>query len=305
MKGLFVNKYPKKYYKKNIITKYRNTDLSKKVQKWIKVLPSYLILISWSLFTFFAITWVTMTSFKTNRELYNNVWAFPAEPQWGNYIKAWTTVKMGDFFINSLIVVTISVFVLVMISAPAAYILSRWKFKGSNFLTNLFIAGIGVPVPLLFIPLFFITTKLKIINSLPGLILIYIAVSIPFTVFLLTGFFGSLPKELEESAIIDGANDFQVYWKIMFPLATPGIITAAIFNFITLWNEYQIALVFISEPTNRTLSLGLYALQNAMQFTSDWVGLMAGVVIVMIPTLFLYTILSEKLISGITMGAIK
>jgi len=262
-------------------------------------------LIAWSLFTIFAISWVVLTSFKTNRELYADVWAPPAELQWENYIKAWTTVKMGSFFLNSLIVVTVSVLILVLISAPVAYVLSRMKFKGSNFLTSLFIAGIGVPLPLLFIPLFFLTTKMKLISTLPGLILIYIAVSIPFTVYLLTGFFGSLPRELEESATIDGASDFQVYWRVMFPLASPGILTAAIFNFIFLWNEYQIALVFISEPTNRTLSLGLYSLQNAMQFTSDWVGLMAGVVIVMVPTIVLYTILSERLISGITMGALK
>ena len=169
----------------------------------------------------------------------------------------------------------------------------------------IFTAGIGIPVQLLYIPLFFIMTKLHIINSLYGLGILYIALSIPFTVFILTGFFGSLPRELEEAAVIDGCTDFQVYWKVMLPLASPGLITAAIFNFIGLWNEYQVALVFINNPDLRTLPLGLYALSNAMQYTGDWVGLMAGVVIIMVPTILLYTILSERMISGITMGSVK
>jgi ABC-type glycerol-3-phosphate transport system permease component len=122
---------------------------------------------------------------------------------------------------------------------------------------------------------------------------------------MLTSFFGTLPKELEEAAILDGCTDIQVFSKVMLPLASPGLITAAIFNFMFLWNEYQLALVFLSNPKFRTLSLGLYALQNSMEYTGDWVGLMAGVVLVVFPTIILYIILSERMISGITMGAVK
>lgn len=212
---------------------------------------------------------------------------------------------MGKYFFNSLEVVLISLAIILFLSAPVSYILSRVRFRGSGLLLLIFTAGIGIPVQLLYIPLFFIMTKLHIINSLYGLGILYIALSIPFTVFILTGFFGSLPRELEEAAVIDGCTDFQVYWKVMLPLASPGLITAAIFNFIGLWNEYQVALVFINNPDLRTLPLGLYALSNAMQYTGDWVGLMAGVVIIMVPTILLYTILSERMISGITMGSVK
>ncbi len=279
--------------------------LGAKILKYARQVPAYLILLAWSSFTAFSLLWIVMTSLKTNRELFANVWAFPAKFTFENYIKAWEAVRLGDYFMNSVIAVGSAVLLLLLISAPASYALSRIKFKGSNLLTTLFTAGMGVPVPLLFIPLFFIMTQIKLINTLPGLILIYVTVSIPFTVYILTGFFSTLPVELEEAAVIDGCTDFQVFSKVMLPLASPGLITAAIFNFIFLWNEYQLALVFISEPKNRTLSLGLYAMQNAMQFTSDWVGLMAGVVIVMIPTIILYVTLSEKVISGITMGAVK
>jgi ABC-type glycerol-3-phosphate transport system permease component len=191
------------------------------------------------------------------------------------------------------------------LSAPVSYILTRVKFKGSALLLLLFIAGIGIPVQLLYIPLFMITTQLGVINSLWGLGILYVSLSIPFTVFILSGFFATLPKELEEAATIDGCSDFQVYWKVLLPLASPGLITAAIFNFIFLWNEYQVALVFINDPDLRTLPLGLYALSNAMQYTGDWVGLMAGVVIIMVPTIILYTVLSERMIAGITMGSVK
>ena len=135
--------------------------------------------------------------------------------------------------------------------------------------------------------------------------MIYIALSIPFTTYLLSGFLRSLPSDLEDGAMVDGCNEFQTFWKIMFPLAQPGIITAAIFNFIFLWNEYMLALVFIIREQKRTLSLGLYSIQSAMLYTADWVGLFAAVVIVMLPTVLIFIILSEKVMSGITLGAVK
>ncbi len=273
--------------------------------KWIRHIPAYLVLGLWSLFTVFIILWVIMSSLKSNKELFNNVWALPTTLHFENYIKALFAVDMELYILNSLAVVLSSVLVILALSAPASYVLSRKKFKGSNLITLAFIAGIGIPVPLLFIPLFIILTALKINNTLFGLEVLFVALSLPFTVYMLTGFFGSLPVELEEAAIIDGASDFQVFFRVMLPLGLPGLITAAIFNFIGLWNEYQLALVFLNDPNKSTLSLGLYSLSNGMEYTGDWVGLLAGVVIVMIPTILLYVFLSEKMISGITMGAVK
>jgi len=276
-----------------------------RIMKWIRHIPAYLVLGVWSLFTVFIILWVIISSLKSNNELFKDVWALPTELHFENYTKALFAVEMELYMLNSLVVVLTSVVVILMLSAPAAYVLSRKKFKGSNLLTLAFIAGIGIPVPLLFIPLFIILTAFKINNSLFGLGVLFVALSLPFTIYMLTGFFGSLPVELEEAAIIDGASDFQVFFRVMLPLGLPGLITAAIFNFIGLWNEYQLALVFLNDPNKSTLSLGLYSLSNGMEYTGDWVGLMAGVVIVMIPTILLYIFLSEKMISGITMGAVK
>ena len=275
------------------------------VKKWAGHIPAYLILGLWSLFTLFIILWVMLSSLKSTKELFADVWALPGQLRFENYVKALFAADLNIYFLNSLAVVLTSVVVILILAAPASYILSRKKFKGSNLVTLLFIAGIGIPLPLLFIPLFIIMTSLAINNTLVGLGVLFVALSLPFTVYMLTGFFGSLPVELEEAAIIDGASDFQVFFRVMLPLGLPGLITAAIFNFIGLWNEYQLALVFLNDPNKSTLSLGLYSLSNGMQFTGDWVGMLAGVVIVMIPTIILYVVLSERMISGITMGAVK
>jgi N-acetylglucosamine transport system permease protein len=268
-------------------------------------LPSYAFVSLWALFTIFTTVWVIMTSFKDNRALFRDVWAFPHDLQWANYEKAWSVVHMGDYFLNSVLVVLASVVLILLLSAPAAYALSRYDFRGFGLLTNFFIAGMGIPYPLLFIPLFGLLSTLKIADTLHGLILVYVSLSIPFTVFMLTGFFRTLPSELADAAYIDGGNELDIFGRVMLPLAAPGMITAAIFNFIGLWNEYMLALIFITEEKNRTLSLGLYSLQNSMQYTGDWVGLFAGVVIVMVPSILFFVLLSEQMISGITMGAVK
>ncbi len=290
---------------RTLLNPYPRNRMTTKARGWGGRAATYLILIGWSLFTIFALSWIVLASFKTSREIFREPFKLPAEIQWENYVNAWNSVRLGEYFLNSVIVVTISLILLLAVSAPAAYALSRFKFRGVAIITTVYIVGIGIPYPLLFIPLFGLLAALRVINTLPGLILVYVALSIPFTVFLLTGFFATLPRELEEAALIDGCSNWQTFRKVMLPLAAPGLLTAAIFNGIGLWNEYQLALVFVNNPDNRTLSLGLYSMQNAMQYTGDWPGLFAGVVIVMVPTILLFIILSERMISGITMGAVK
>lgn len=276
-----------------------------RLRSWSKTAPSYLFLGAWSLFTIFTIAWLGLASLKSNREVFREPWKIPVELQFENYERAWSAAKLGTNFTNSLIIVGVSVSVILAVSAPASYILSRVKFRGSSLITLVYIAGIGIPFPLLFIPLFKIMADLQLTNKISGLILVYVSLSIPFTVYILTGFFSTLPSELEDAAVIDGCNDFQVFRHVMLPLASPGILTAAIFNFIGLWNEFQLALIFIQDPGQRPLSLGLYALKNSMTYTGDWVGLFAGVVMVMVPTILLFIFLSERMISGITMGSVK
>jgi len=284
--------------------KVRSTSRKRRRFQW-KQLPSYLFLGAWSLFTIFALSWVVLASLKTNREVFREPFTIPAEPQFENYQRVWENSQVGQSFVNSLVIVGLSVVLILLVSAPAAYVLSRARFRGRGLLTMIYIAGIGIPYPLLFIPLFGMLAGLKLINTMPGLILIYVSLSIPFTVYILTGFFSSLPQELEDAGKIDGASDLQVFRKIMLPLAAPGLITASIFNFIGLWNEFQLALIFIQDPQMRPLSLSLYTLKNSMTYSGDWAGLFAGVVIVIVPTVVLFIWLSERMISGMTLGSVK
>ncbi|TFG61815.1 MAG: carbohydrate ABC transporter permease [Spirochaetales bacterium] len=265
----------------------------------------YTVLILWCAFSIFSLLWIIITSIKSNRELYAGVWTIPQKIHIENYVKAWNVVNLKSYFLNSILITFSSIIVLTFICTPAAYVLSRFKFRFSKALNTLFIAGMGIPYQLLLIPLYKIMVGIKLTDSLFGLGLVYVSLSIPFTTYLLSGFLRSLPSELEDSAMVDGCGEISTFWRIIFPLSQPSIITAAILNFIFLWNEYMLDLIFITRETKRTISLGLYSIQSAMMFTADWVGLFAAVVIVMLPTVLIYILLSEKVMKGITLGAVK
>jgi ABC-type glycerol-3-phosphate transport system permease component len=267
------------------------------------VLYSFLIL--WTAFSAFSLLWIILSSFKTNKELYAGVWNLPKGFHLENYVKAWNVVNLRQYFLNSVLVTFGSIVALTFICTPAAYVLSRIKFRFSGFMNALFAAGMGIPYQLLLIPLYRIMLGTKMNDNLFGLGLVYVALSIPFTIYVLTGFIRTLPTSLEDAAMIDGCSEIKTFWKIMFPLSQPGIITVGILNFIFLWNEFMLALVFLNSNRNKTISLGLYTIQSAMQYTADWTGLFAAVMIVMLPTILIYVILSEKIMAGITLGAVK
>jgi ABC-type glycerol-3-phosphate transport system permease component len=184
-------------------------------------------------------------------------------------------------------------------------VLSRVTFRGRQLITNIFISGMSVPQVLLLVPLFMLLRSFFLLDSLLGVGIVYIVVNLPFTIFMLTSFFVSLPVELEEAAALDGASPFRAFRTVMLPLAGPGISTAFVINFIWNWKEYFWPLVLISSDSRRTVSLGLYGLQGSMQYSADWVGLFAGCVIVMLPTLALYAVMSKRIMSGMTIGALK
>jgi ABC-type glycerol-3-phosphate transport system permease component len=266
---------------------------------------SYVILVPWCAFTVFIFLWLISASLKTNKELYSNLWGIPSELTWGNYRNAWSVAHIGNYFSNSILIVSIAMVATIFISAMGAYALARIPFKGNTIILYSLIGGMGIPVQLLLVPLFMLLSKLHLVNQPFGLVISYVAYLLPFTMFLLVGFFRTIPTELAESAAMDGASDFTIFWRIMMPLSSPGLITAAIFNFVTLWNEYLLALVILGKPETWTVSLGLYNLNVAMGSTADWVSLFAGVVIIMLPSMLLYIFLSERIISGLTLGATK
>jgi ABC-type glycerol-3-phosphate transport system permease component len=270
--------------------------------------PYYLMLILWSVMTVMIFVWLVESSFKTNREVFRDPWSLPATPlaaAAANYSKAWATAQMSVYFVNSVVVTTASVILVVAVSAPAAYVLSRIPFRGNTFLSYYFIAGMGLPFQLILVPLYVLLARLNLLNTLQGLILTYVGVSVPFTILLLTGFFRTLPTELEDAAAIDGSSEFGVFWRVMLPLAGPGLFTAAIFNFVTIWNEFLLALLIINQDSLRTMPLGVYSIRTTMQYTADWAALFAALVIVIIPSFLIYLLLSERIMAGLTLGSSK
>ncbi len=273
--------------------------------KELKRAHIYALPVLWSLFNVFCVYWIVVSSLKSNREVFRDPWGLPDTLQFVNFSKAWQVANLGVQFRNSVIITAASVLLILILCAPAAYVLARTKAKWTGWLIILFIAGAGVPAAMLIIPLFVIMRNLHLIDTLPGLIIIYSVVSVPFSMFVLTGFFRTLPSEFEEAARIDGCSEFGVFWRIMLPLASPGLLTISIFNFVAIWNEYALALVFIQNKGRMPIARGVYAIAGSMIYTGNWVGLFAAVVIIMVPSIIIYVLLSERMIEGITAGALK
>lgn len=275
-------------------------------KKELKLLPGYIIVTLWVLFTFALIGWIVLASLSTTREIFDgNLFKFATGLHPENYVKAWKTHKVSSYFANSLLYTLVSCTLVVVIAAPAAYVLSRFKFKINAMLQNMFATALGIPIIMIIMPLFSLVSALQMTNSKTLLIFLYVSVNVPFTIFFLTTFFRNLSVSFEEAAAIDGCSPMKTFWKIMLPLAQPGIITVTIFNFITIWNEYFIALIFANSPKARPVAVGLYSMIQSMRYTGDWGGMFAAVVIVFLPTFILYIFLSEKIIAGVTGGAIK
>jgi N-acetylglucosamine transport system permease protein len=265
----------------------------------------YALLIGWSAISLVSTGWIVMSSLKDNQGLFADVWALPAVPQWINYANAWQKSHMNRYFVNSMAVCSASVAITGVVAAMASYVLARFRFRGDRLLLVLFIAGLAVPLQLILVPIYLLYNQLHLLNSLPGLTLLYVTVSLPFSIFVLTGFFRTLPRELEESAVLDGANEFQVFWSIMLPLAGPGLYTVSIFNFLNIWNEYMFALFLLSDPQKMTVPVGIYNLRNVQGAGGDWGSMIAGLIIVLVPTLIFYLIFQNRIAAGMTAGALK
>lgn len=282
------------------------------LRKEAALTPGYLISFIWVLFTIIVVVWVVCASLLTSGEIFSDSTIptffqrlFSFDLKFENYVKAWNTQKVNVYFLNSLLYTAISCTAIILVAAPAAYVLSRFRFKGNMLIQNLIATALGIPAIMIIIPLFSLVTSLRLTNTRPTIILLYIAMNVPFTIFFLLTFFKNLSVTFEEAAAIDGCTPISAFWRIMFPLAQPGIITVTIFNFITIWNEYFMSMIFANKSAVRPVAVGLYNMIQSMRYTGDWGGMFASVVIVFAPTFVLYLFLSEKIIAGVTGGAIK
>ena len=263
------------------------------------------------------VAWVFMASVKENKEFYGNPWTLPAGFYWQNFVDAWNKASMGQYMINSVIVTALSIVLLLVIALPAAYGLSRFEFRGKKFLNTAFMAGLFINVNYIVVPIFLMLRdgdnfikKLGgegfLLNNLFILSVVYAATALPFTIYLLSGYFVTLPHDYEEAAYIDGAGFFATMIQIIFPMAKPSIITVILFNFLSFWNEYIISMTLMSSAKGpKTLPVGLLNLMQAQQSAAEYGMMYAGLVLVMLPTLILYMLVQKQLTEGMTVGGLK
>lgn len=249
--------------------------------------------------------WVTVSAFKTSYEITASPWTLPAKPQFENFTKAWIEGQVGTNFLNSIIATLGTLAILIPTGAMAAYVLVKYPFKGSRLILNSFMGGLMFPNFLVIIPLYLLVARLGLLNTKLGLILVYVAYSLAFTVFVLSGFFEQLPNELIEASFLDGCSHSGSFWKVMFPLAKPGILVVAIFNAIGLWNEYPLALVLAGTKEVQTLPVGISNLTQTQQYLGSYGALFAGIVIVMLPVMIVYMIFKDQIQKTMLAGALK
>lgn len=277
----------------------------------------YFVLIVLAITILVPVAWVFIASVKQNSEFYGNPWTLPAEIHWQNFVDAWNTAKMGEYMVNSVFVTALALIILLIVALPAAYCLSRFKFKGSKFLNIAFMAGLFINVNYIVVPIFLmlkdgdiwlkkVLGETFLLNNLVVLAVVYAATALPFTIYLLSGYFATLAHDYEEAAYIDGASYSTTMWKIIFPMAKPSIITVILFNFLSFWNEYIISMTLMSSAKGpKTLPVGLLNLMQAQQAAAQFGIMYAGLVIVMLPTLILYICVQSKLTQGMTVGGLK
>ncbi len=283
-----------------------------RLKKELALAPGYILCLVWALFTVVIIVWTICASLVSPAEIFGGSMMSSfferlsnATLRFDNYVKAWTSQKLSVYFLNSLMYSAISLAAIVLVAAPASYVLSRFKFRFNGLIQNAASVAMGVPAVLIIMPLFSIATTLKMAGTRPMIMLLYIGMNLPFTIFYLLPFFKNLPSGLEEAAAVDGCGPMRAFWQIMFPLAQPGLITVTIFNFITIWNEFFMSMIFANTQNMRPIAVGLYNMIQGMKYSGDWGGMFASAVIVFAPTFILYLFLSNKIIAGVTGGAIK
>lgn len=277
----------------------------------------YVVLLTLAVVIIVPVAWVFMASVKQNSEFYGNPWALPAGLYWQNFVDAWNTAKMGEYMLNSVYVTALGLLILLLVALPAAYCLARFEFRGRKFLNTCFMAGLFINVNYIVVPIFLMLRDGDLwakkvfgasvfLNNLSMLAVVYAATALPFTIYLLSGYFVTVPHDYEEAAYIDGAGYGKTMWKIIFPMAKPSIITVILFNFLSFWNEYIISMTLMSSATgSRTLPVGLLNLMQAQQSAAQYGIMYAGLVLEMLPTLILYICVQSKLTQGMAVGGLK
>jgi N-acetylglucosamine transport system permease protein len=284
---------------------------------------SHVALAVWAITVILPILWTFLAAFKTNTEIFGNALSLPSELRLDAWGRAWEKARVGDYILNSVIVVSFSTAGTMLFGSMAAYVLARFPFRGNRFIYFLFVSGLIFPIYLALVPLFLVVRNIGLtlgqiplvgpflganfgLNSHGGLILVYIAYSLPFTVFFMAAFFRTLPTSVAEAAMIDGASHTRTFFQIMVPMAKPGLISITIFNILGQWNQYLLPLVLLSTARDKwVLTQGIADISITAGYEADWPGLFAALSMAIIPMIIVYVIFQRQIQSGLTAGALK
>jgi N-acetylglucosamine transport system permease protein len=263
---------------------------------------SHTVLIAWTVLVAVPFLWALLGSLKSTSEIFGKPWGWPERLEWGNFTRAWEQ-GVGDYLANSVVVVTGGVFGTMLLGSMVAYVLARYEFPGNRFVYYLFAAGMMFPVFLAIVPLFFVVQNFGMLSTYQGLILVYIAYSLPFTVFFMHAFFRTLPTSIAEAALVDGASHAGVFFRVMLPMAKPGLLSVGIFNVLGQWNQFVLP-SFLS-PEKPVLSQGIATMLYSMRYRNDWGALFAALTVAMVPVIVVYLIFYRQVQAGLTGATLK
>jgi len=249
--------------------------------------------------------WNLLASFKSNTEFLTDPFAFPTTIHFENYVRAFLKAKMANYFFNSVFVIILSTTILVVFVVPFSYVISRYVFWGSKVIYNLYMACIFIQATYIMIPLFLQINKIHLLDNRIMLCAVYAVLQFPFAIFVLSGFIKEIPRDYEEAARIDGCTNWGIIRNVIVPLSRSGIVTVSMLTAMGFWNEYPLALVLIQSDEKKTLPVGLANLFEVQRYATDWSALFAALIIVLVPTLFIYLIGQKQLLNGVNVGGIK
>ncbi len=271
-------------------------------EKVILVLK-YIALGLFTILCLYPLVWLFLSSFKTNSELYSNPWGLPESFSLANYVQAITEGHILQYFGNSVIIAVSAVLVSVILSSMVSYAVTRMQWKLSKLTLRIFMLGMMIPVYAMVVPLFSMFNKMGLLNTHLAVIIPHIAISFPMAIFIMTGFMGSLPKELEEAAVMDGCNIYQIFFKIIMPISKSSIVTVAVVTFINVWNDLLLPQIFLTDASKMTLPVGLTEFQG--RYATNYVAEIAAVIITIIPSIIVYIWLHKHIMEGMVAGAVK
>lgn len=272
-------------------------------KRWHANLWKHVILILVSITCLYPVIWMILSSFKTQAELYQNPWGLPRDFTLDNYVRAFVEGNIGRYFMNSVLIAAISVVLTVLLSVMASYGITRLRWKLSGAALTVFVAGMMIPTYGALIPLYNIFNKLGILNSYLSVIIAHVTFGLPLGIFIMSGFMQAIPGELEEASVLDGCTIFQMFARVIVPIVRSGIVTISVISFINVWNDLLFGQIFLNDKDKMPLTVGLLEFKG--RYGTDYVGMLAAIVVTVIPVVIIYTILHDKIIDGMTAGAVK